>query len=549
MIGDSGNILCFNGELFGGLDVPMQSNDTTVLSRALDAATSCNDSAANEIGFLKVVSSLQGPWAIVYYHTEAKRLFFGRDFLGRRSLLWRFPASPDEPFLIASVSPTEGSDAAQFATGWEEVPADGIYSFDFSSIDPNVALDLTQLRSILIHHPWGTGLDPTIDSILQAPFDRIDATVPESSLLMPLDQSDISAGSLPSLSLAPGRSSAVSELEQVLADAVRLRLESIPTPTAAGAPRLAILFSGGLDCICLAALADRFLPPGEPCDLLNVAFQNPRRQQALENQRKDKTKKGNSSLAEAGSGTSSRGDSNDTAGSASAQYDVPDRLTGRAGVVELTARYPDRSWQFVEIDVPYEEAIAARGHVMALMKPLNTEMDLSIAIAFWFASRGRGHITSQDGTLLPYESTPKVLLSGLGADEQLAGYSRHRGAFEQRGWEGLIQEVQLDIDRISSRNLGRDDRIVSDHGKEIRFPYLSERVISTLNAIPMHLKVDMRLPRGIGEKLLLRQLCRERFGLHRASCEPKRAVQFGARSAKMEMGTRSIRGGDTLKAG
>jgi hypothetical protein len=37
-------------------------------------------------------------------------------------------------------------------------------------------------------------------------------------------------------------------------------------------PKLAILFSGGIDSSVLAALADRILPINEPIDLLNVAF-------------------------------------------------------------------------------------------------------------------------------------------------------------------------------------------------------------------------------------------------------------------------------------
>ena len=51
-----------------------------------------------------------------------------------------------------------------------------------------------------------------------------------------------------------------------------------------------------------------------------------------------------------------------------------------------------------------------------------------------------------------------MLLSGLGADEQLAGYSRHRSTFQAHGWKGLENELEMEINRISKRNLGRDDR-------------------------------------------------------------------------------------------
>ena len=62
----------------------------------------------------------------------------------------------------------------------------------------------------------------------------------------------------------------------------------------------------------------------------------------------------------------------------------------------------------------------------------------------------------------------QVVLTGIGADEQLAGYSRHRVRFQTHGLEGLNKEIKMELGRISSRNLGRDDRVIGDHGKEAR---------------------------------------------------------------------------------
>lgn len=62
----------------------------------------------------------------------------------------------------------------------------------------------------------------------------------------------------------------------------------------------------------------------------------------------------------------------------------------------------------------------------------------------------------------------QVVLTGIGADEQLAGYSRHRVRFQTHGMEGLNKEIEMELGRISSRNLGRDDRVIGDHGKEAR---------------------------------------------------------------------------------
>lgn len=58
-------------------------------------------------------------------------------------------------------------------------------------------------------------------------------------------------------------------------------------------------------------------------------------------------------------------------------------------------------------------------------------------------------------TKVHYQSTCKALLIGIGADEQLAGYGRHRTVFNRSGWSGLAQEMNMDLKRLWQRNLGR----------------------------------------------------------------------------------------------
>ena len=76
-------------------------------------------------------------------------------------------------------------------------------------------------------------------------------------------------------------------------------------------------------------------------------------------------------------------------------------------------------------------------------------------------------------------------------------------------------------------------RIVTDHGVAGRFPYLDENVVSFLNSLPLDVKMNLRLDRGLGEKILLRAVA-YKLGLKKTSLHQKRAIQFGSRIAKLE---------------
>ena len=93
-----------------------------------------------------------------------------------------------------------------------------------------------------------------------------------------------------------------------------------------------------------------------------------------------------------------------------------------------------------------------------------------------------------------------------------------------------MAELQLDISRLPTRNLSRDDRLLSSHARDARFPYLDLSFVSYLSSLPVWLKADLTVDGG--DKLLLR-LAAAKLGLDKTSKRVKRAMQFGTRSAKL----------------
>ncbi|XP_023670597.1 asparagine synthetase domain-containing protein 1 [Paramormyrops kingsleyae] len=526
-----GNVFLWNGEVFGGLDLGFEDNDTECLFHHLSSCSSPGD-------ILSLLSNVRGPWAFIYYQAAKHCLWFGRDYFGRRSLLWRF--GPREKFVIITSVAASLNGASD--SPWQEVPAFGVYKLDLG--------ENSQLSSLRLElYPWiyPGEKTPSVDELNWESLDNCVSLVMNDSglcLASPISPMNMSVsqtisantntfGSQPTIEdldaflTCDQMKKVASQLIDVLSRAVQWRVQYLPYEDPAtlmpnDKADVAILFSGGIDSMILALLAHRHVPSGKPIDLLNVAFrlQEPKRQKGPTKKMKNKkmTPDQANDLGEP---------------LPSARFDVPDRITGRAGLQELCALSSDRKWNFVEINVTQEELQDMRQkHICHLVHPLETVLDDSIGCAVWFAARGIGFV--KDGIeYRPFTSSAKVVLTGIGADEQLAGYSRHRVRYKAAGLEGLVQELAMELGRISSRNLGRDDRIIGDHGKEARFPYLDEEVVSFLNGLPVWEKAELSLPRGLGEKLLLRLAARQ-LGLCASAMLPKRAMQFGSRIAKLE---------------
>ncbi|XP_050402264.1 asparagine synthetase domain-containing protein 1 [Patella vulgata] len=543
-----GDSLLWNGEIFGGIEVKEEENDTQVLfSRLTESVTNTQ--------LLHVVEQIEGPWAFIYWQSKKKKLWFGRDRFGRRSLLWHLPATTTDAFMLTSVT--------ILSHEFYELPSIGVFCLDLSENDPkdsNLNLELFPWKDA----KWpGTNDCVDNDNILQSniyPVDysniqisidkttKINSWIPSLNMEIPSDDfKSVDLNNMTSKeylhSLLQNSELLKKSAEQfvdILEKAVKKRIFNLPRESVShhaqnpcshlkenvpmnkdasceressilecGKAKVAILFSGGIDSAIITALADRCVPVNEPIDLLNVAFEQ------LPKAQPNTVKRGKQSVQ----------------AEVKDKFSVPDRLTGYTALAELN---PNRCWNFVEINVTQEELKDVRSRrVRHLVYPSCTVLDDSIGCAIWFAARGQGIMGNGKNKGERFSSTARVILCGMGADEQLAGYSRHRSRYSEGKWDGLLQEIKMEMQRISARNLGRDDRIIGDHGKEARFPFLDEKVVQHLSSLPIHIKAQLDLPRGLGEKLLLR-LSAYSIGLLNTSCFPKRAIQFGSRIAKLE---------------
>ncbi|KAK6513493.1 hypothetical protein TWF281_005117 [Arthrobotrys megalospora] len=496
-------VLCWNGEAwrFDGQEFGPDENDTRLI---FDRLSSCDGKVQD------VLQGIEGPFAFVFYDGPSKRVWFGRDWLGRRSLLRRKSTDGDGSVAICSIADP------RTISQWEEIEADGFYYIDLQTDTSSPHLQKIAFVS-------DSERENTESPCMKLPIPQLCKHIPATN----------------STALNP-KSPPIGRLYDLLYDSLRLRVQNVPLHSIPVVPghegrlrpsKVGILFSGGVDCTMLARIVHDILPAEEPVELLNVAFENRRvlDAAAAEAKKAKKSKKGSTQIAN-GVELDTNGLENVPATSyTDSVYDIcPDRQTGRKSWSELRSVCPTRDWRFREINVPYEEVVTHKSAVIALLHPHDTEMDLSIGLAFYFASR-------------PLETdSPRILLSGLGADELFGGYARHGTAFNRAGYPGLIDELELDLTRLGKRNLGRDDRIIANWGREARFPFLDERLLQEVISWPVSDKCgfgavqsDEEWSKLDNEKQVLRLLA-WKLGMKGVAGEKKRAIQFGARTAKME---------------
>ncbi|GIY15564.1 asparagine synthetase domain-containing protein 1 [Caerostris extrusa] len=373
---DAGNVLMWNGEILGGPLFEQSQSDVKVLSEKLFSCTETSH-------VISVISSIEGPFAFVFYQNNGL-VWFGRDVFGRRSLLWK---ANDTAFHLSSISSLEEE--------WKEVPAAGIFCLNLKQSNDQQCFTVNL-------YPWsstpsGFCSSQKIDDLYNNIFPNVIITVAsdvsiKNPILKPLNRllpSDeilkelwFPNEDIKSKNYFPEdifkrilettlMDKAINEFGEMLSNAVKKRVQnhqhickncysSQENVQSCRHTSVGILFSGGLDSIVIACLANRHLDENEPIDLLNIAFAS--------NLNLKKSKSTDNHLV----------------------FETPDRVTGRNGVI---ARRFDKSKK--RCNKPP-------------LRPSCTVLDDSIGCAIWFAARGSGIVAKGDD-YENYNSPARVL--------------------------------------------------------------------------------------------------------------------------------------------
>lgn len=474
------NTLAWNGQLYDC----NEHNDTLYLLNKL-SDTVC------EQDVYRVLSELKGPFSFVYFNTAQQKLYFGRDVLGRRSLLYIY----NEQTKMMALSSVACDLVPAFPNyDWRSISTFGIFCYDLSTHN-------------ISSKSWSDIYQQNEKKWVLSP----------RTFIVPTESNDQDT-------VYPTIESLVDTFTEKLMKAVKKRVTNIlrMNDTNNDSFSIGILFSGGIDSVILTALAYLSLR-GEMSspsasnssnnsnngeyfiDLLNVSFGS---------------------------------DINQIQNSA-------DRKQSITAWKELKQLYPDAPFRLILINIFGTDLDPVRSTIEQLIYPQSTVIDFNIGSALWFASRGCGilYTGEEDSSNTVITSNARVLLCGIGSDEQLGGYKRHKNAFTRaKGnaadkWLALNNEMDMDVARLWVRNLGRDDRIIAYHGREARNPFLDEDFVMFVRSIPLWIIANFgecedqnnELP---GDKKILR-LAAHKMGLTTTSTFVKRAMQFGSNVAKV----------------
>jgi asparagine synthetase B (glutamine-hydrolysing) len=147
-----GSVLCWNGESWRIGSEPVEGNDGQRIFEALLQASSQRLSSASIEAVLEVLRSIDGPFAFVFLDKIHGHIYFGRDRLGRRSLLYNAESSSTCIEFASTSDP--GSHC------WKEVETDAVYqlSFSYDNVPEKFEENLSTTSILpLKRHSWRSG--------------------------------------------------------------------------------------------------------------------------------------------------------------------------------------------------------------------------------------------------------------------------------------------------------------------------------------------------------------------------------------------------------
>lgn len=132
------SILCWNGEAWKIDDTLIAGNDAqTIFDNLLRAGPRNPYQALDERerlddAIVRFLSRVSGPFAFIFYNARQGSVYYGRDRLGRRSLLRTKPNNGDIVISSVCIGPS--------TKNWAEVEADGVYVIHLANISENTGL-------------------------------------------------------------------------------------------------------------------------------------------------------------------------------------------------------------------------------------------------------------------------------------------------------------------------------------------------------------------------------------------------------------------------
>jgi asparagine synthase (glutamine-hydrolysing) len=117
--------------------------------------------------------------------------------------------------------------------------------------------------------------------------------------------------------------------------------------------------------------------------------------------------------------------------------------------------------------------------------------------------------------------TEEIILTGQGADELFAGYSRYVGLEK----DDLKKMMSLDLEKLLESTLIHEKKVAKHFGKKLCYPFLNERVIEAAESFGIDVIAPGTDPTS--RKRVLREVA-DMIGCGCISAKEKKAAQYGS---------------------